>query len=77
MTCVMPNTFRCRDYVRVIRPGFGNTESCGNSTTDDNQNQLEQGVPVFVETYSWSSPQFNSSSHLWYTGSMLVRLRGY
>ena len=42
-------TFRCRDYVRVIRPGFGITESCGRVISEDNQNQLELGVLIFIE----------------------------
>ncbi len=37
--------YRCQDYVRIIRPGSGNsTESCGSTITNQNQNQLEQGT---------------------------------
>ncbi len=35
--------YRCRDYVRVNRPGYRYTESCGYVSNQDNQNQLEEG----------------------------------
>ena len=41
------NYYRCVDYVRVIRPRYGTTESCGGDTIEDNRNQLEEGVPTY------------------------------
>ncbi len=35
---------RCRDYVRITRPGFGSSENCGTEVTRDNLNQLEGGT---------------------------------
>ncbi len=58
--------YRCRDYVRVNRPGYGYTESCGYVSNQDNQNQLEEGphhallkldcvgmVYIYVLTFSY------------------------
>ncbi|XP_064398749.1 uncharacterized protein LOC135345265 [Halichondria panicea] len=42
------NQMVCRDYVRVNRPGYGYTESCGYVSNQDNQNQLEEGTMTIL-----------------------------
>ena len=49
---------RCVDYVRVVRPTYGDTESCGGNTIEDNQNRLEEGMfrctlLFLIILYSW------------------------